>query len=156
MPNATIKKTFAQIADFDSGARNWLVRNPASTKFKYAIERVLKRCQDVLSDYKQKHDEITISNAATDDKGVLLTDERGNFRFKPEGMIKRSREQLELVRSETEIEPYIATEPPKELTVAESDLFMDFVLKERPPEPTEGAAAPAIAVLPEPNAQAPS
>lgn len=148
----TITKTFEEIATFDAEARQlraryeneWRKRDEKNkdrdfpgTKLTYAIDRMLKRAQSVLGHYQEKIKRITVENAAVDKDGVLLVDDRNQFKFKPEGMKKRDEEQMKLFRSETTIEPYYCTAPPKTMRVSDADILMDFVLKERPAEPPE-------------------
>ena len=139
----SINRTYQEIAAFDQEARQWLANREAQwkqqegnkdkafpgTKFTWAVNRVLKRSQAVISDYQERVTELHIKHAAVDDKGVLDLDPRGQFRFKPDELILKNQEQSKLFRSETQIEPYYATEVPDDLTESEKDLFADFVIK---------------------------
>lgn len=142
---ATIKKTFEQISEFDNGARRILQRieqewkqseenknkNFPGTKFSYALNKMLKRSQSVMSHYREDVEELSIEHAAVDDKGILIVDERGQFKYKPDELKKRNKKQYEKFRSQTEIEPHIvkAESIPPELRPEELDVLADFVIQ---------------------------
>jgi hypothetical protein len=144
----TLIRTYEQLAQFNDGARLWLSQHPDKTKFRYAAERVFKRTQSLLGNYQEDIEELNIENCAVDDKGIILMEpprypnQPPEYKFTKEGLLKRNKDRLKLFRTKkVELEPYYATEVP-ELTEAESDIFIDFVIKERPPDPTVSTPKP--------------
>src|SRR6266446_4768825 len=134
-----MRKTYQEIATFDGQARQWIAQHPEKTKFSWAVNRVLKRSQAIVQDYREKAEDLTIKHCSVDDKGNILTDGidqfgRERYKFTPDKLLKRNEEQRALFKTEVEIEPYIATEEPKEISEEDRELFEDFVLNGQVPE----------------------
>lgn len=129
--------TYKRYFGFVALARQWVARHPEESKFKYALGRVLKASQPLQERYSQLLQDICIDNCATDEAGVILSDERGGFRYTKEGMKARDKATQGLDASEVEVEPYFATEVP-ELTEGELEYFTGIVVKE------EGSASGGV------------
>jgi hypothetical protein len=141
---ATIKRSYQEIAQFDREARAYLVRreanwknanpeskaSPPASKFTYAVNRMLKRSQAVIQDYHEQIEEINIKYCSEDKDGNIATDERGQFKFRREELLKRNKDQRELFKTKTEIEVYMATEVPDDLSQEDKDTFSGFVIPE--------------------------
>lgn len=150
---STIHKSYREIGAFDREARGWLARREAEfqskwraekpderkdqkppaapgTKLTYAIARMLKRSQTILQRYQEKISDLEIEHASEDKDGNLAWDERGNLKFKKEALLEKNKKQRELFDGKTEIEPYYATELPKDLSEEEREIFVDFVIKD--------------------------
>ncbi len=125
-----MKKTYQQLINFLNFARPYVRQNAEQTKFRYALERMDKRLKKILDDYADALNDLQISNAAEDDRGVLLTDDKGNFRYTKQGLLDRNKAQRDLLQKEIEVDPYYATELPPELSDAEKEICAGFVMPE--------------------------
>jgi hypothetical protein len=84
-----------------------------------------------MSDYRDKVDEINIKHclAADDGKGEILRDDRGQYKFTKEGMLKRNAEIAKLMHSEIPLEVHFATQLPDDLAISDRDSFLGFVIR---------------------------
>lgn len=134
-----MKTTYEQIYQFAFAARTWLSRDEknAERKMGYAIKRLSPRIEKIQQRYQNAREDIQIDCCSTDDKGIILRDDRGEYRFSKSELKRRNKEWQELFESAVEIKPYIATEIPDDLTDEEREAFAGFVI--------EGAAVAAEA-----------
>ena len=58
------------------------------TKIQKKLFKFAEKIKSYQEDYLTKVEELRLDNAAADDKGVLLTNEKGEFRFSKEGLKK--------------------------------------------------------------------
>lgn len=58
------------------------------TKIQKKLFKFAEKIKPLQEDYFKKVEELRLDNAAADDKGVLLTNEKGEFRFSKEGLKK--------------------------------------------------------------------
>ncbi len=58
------------------------------TKIQKKLFKFAEKIKPFQEDYLKKVEELRLDNAAADDKGVLLTNEKGEFRFSKEGLKK--------------------------------------------------------------------
>jgi hypothetical protein len=58
------------------------------TKIQKKLFKFAEKIKPLQDDYLTKVEELRLDNAAADDKGVLLTNEKGEFRFSKEGLKK--------------------------------------------------------------------
>lgn len=58
------------------------------TKIQKKLFKFAEKIKPFQDDYLTKVEELRLDNAAADDKGVLLTNEKGEFRFSKEGLKK--------------------------------------------------------------------
>ena len=56
------------------------------TKVSQKLVKLAKKLEKYLNDYNEQVEEIRIDNASTDDKGVILKDEKGGYKFSKEGL----------------------------------------------------------------------
>jgi hypothetical protein len=56
------------------------------TKVSQKLVKLAKKLEKYLNDYNEQVEEIRIDNATTDDKGVILKDEKGGYKFSKEGL----------------------------------------------------------------------
>jgi hypothetical protein len=56
------------------------------TKVSQKLVKIAKKLEKYLNDYNEQIEEIRIDNASTDDKGVILKDEKGGYKFSKEGL----------------------------------------------------------------------
>ena len=143
-----MEKTIKEINEFLMNATRYLAVHSEETKFKYAIKKVVKRLdaatEKAKDDYNEKLTDNNVSLASVDKSGNILYEmeiEENNGvkkevktdipKYTPEKLKERNKLQNELFKNllatEIEFEPYIATQIP-ELTEEETDNFKDFVL----------------------------
>lgn len=142
-------KTIKELNEFTLAAAKYLAKNPAETKFSYAVKKVVKRIEkateDAKDDYNEELYDLNVKYASVDEKGNLLyeveitTESNGSkketptqsLKFTADKFIQKNKEQRELAKKllakEIEVEPYIATEIP-ELTEEETETFKNYVL----------------------------
>lgn len=127
----TVKTTYEKIVGFSMMARIWFAKDKSNenTKLGYALTKMDARLQKIQQKYNNRRVDIQIDNCATDEKGLILKDERGEYRFDKAGLKKCNEELQTLFESEVEIEPYFATQVPDSLTEAEREAFTGFVLE---------------------------
>lgn len=58
------------------------------TKIQKKLFKFAEKIKPIQDEYLTKVEELRLDNAAADDKGVLLTNEKGEFRFSKEGLKK--------------------------------------------------------------------
>lgn len=130
-----MKKNFEQMVTFRLYAGAYLKNlNGEKTKLSYAIEKVDKKLQNYFDEYNEAVNDVRIDNAATDDNGVLLTDEKGNFRFTKEGLKAKNKADKRLSEEWGEkkfnVDAYFTTEIPEDLSEEMQSAFAGFVIEE--------------------------
>lgn len=135
-----MKKTYREVNEFSAVATAYTMQHADSdTKFKYALTRMLKQIRPLLEDLQERLSDLNVEFAATDRDeekndegreplGILLTDERGQFRYTKKGLIARNKAHRAVMHEDVEIEPYYASDIP-ELTDSEREVFTGFVLR---------------------------
>lgn len=58
------------------------------TKVSQKLAKIAKKLTKYLDDYNEQVEEIRIDNASTDDKGVILKEEKGGYKFSKDGLKK--------------------------------------------------------------------
>jgi hypothetical protein len=58
------------------------------TKIQKKLFKFAEKIKSYQEDYLKKVEELRLDNAAADDKGVLLTNDKGEFRFSKDGLKK--------------------------------------------------------------------
>jgi hypothetical protein len=128
-------RTYEQILTFANAARGYLERSKGQkTKLAYAIERVMKgyetQTTNLETAYRDKLEDIEIEHCSVDDRGNIIspyvfTKEAQRARLKA-----RKEASAELLKSEVDVTPYMATQIPDDLTEAEREAFAGFVVEE--------------------------
>jgi 23S rRNA pseudoU1915 N3-methylase RlmH len=72
------------------------------TKIGKKLAKVYEKVKKHHEDYSKQAEELRIDNASTDDKGVLLLDEKGEYKFSKEGLKKLMAQLKELGQKEFE------------------------------------------------------
>ena len=83
-----MKSTFLEYFNFVAVANNFLQQHPEESKLKYALEKVGKLNKTLGDDYSAATEDLRIDFCETDDKGIILRDEKGNYRFTKDGLKK--------------------------------------------------------------------
>jgi transcriptional regulator of heat shock response len=81
------------------------------TKVSQKLAKIAKKLEKYLNDYNEQVEEIRIDNASTDDKGVILKEEKGGYKFGKEGLKKLLNQIKELGEKEFSYEPINVVNP---------------------------------------------
>jgi hypothetical protein len=66
------------------------------TKIQKKLFKVYEKVKSTYEDYLEKVEELRLDNALTDDKGGLVLNEQGKYRFNKEGLKKLNKDILTL------------------------------------------------------------
>jgi hypothetical protein len=75
------------------------------TKVQKKLFKLYEKLKPVHEDYNKQRDELRLDNAATDDKGVLIMDEKGDYKFNKEGVKKLTKDVEALNEKEFDFKP---------------------------------------------------
>jgi hypothetical protein len=81
------------------------------TKVSQKLAKIAKKLEKYLNDYNEQVEEIRIDNASTDDKGVILKEEKGGYKFSKEGLKNLLTQIKELGEKEFDYEPINVVNP---------------------------------------------
>lgn len=124
-----MEKTYQECFEFLSAASQWIAGHEEESKFKYALTKLSRKLSRVQEKYRETVEEINIDHCATDPGGVILRDERGQYKYTKEELKKRNKKVNGLFHEVVTVEPHYATEVPETLTDLEKEVFDGFVLK---------------------------
>lgn len=124
-------KTYRECFEFVRAANQWVNRHEEESKFKYALTKVLRKIARVQEKWNEGIEEANIEHCATDKEGVILRDEKGQYRYTKEELLQRNKRVNKLYDSvpEVEVKPHFATEIPDDLTDLDREVFEGFVLQ---------------------------
>lgn len=130
-------RSYRDIIRFAQVASIWQDKpeNAKNSKRKYAIGRVLKDVRAVVEDYNDALAELNIRHCEADDKGRILTDDKGSFIYRKEALSARNKETRTLLDTEVNVGIYFEQTPGPALTPFEEEAFAGFIF----PELTEPA-----------------
>jgi chromosome segregation ATPase len=80
------------------------------TKVSQKLAKIAKKLEKYVIEYNEQVEEIRIDNASTDDKGVLLKDDKG-YKFAKEGLKKVMKQIKDLNEKEFNYEPINVVNP---------------------------------------------
>jgi hypothetical protein len=75
------------------------------TKIQKKLFKLYEKVKPIHEDYNKQRDELRLDNAATDDKNILLTDDKGEYKFNKEGVKKLTKDIETLNEKEFEFKP---------------------------------------------------
>jgi transcriptional regulator of heat shock response len=81
------------------------------TKISQKLTKIAKKLEKYVNEYNEQVEEIRIDNASTDDKGVILKDEKGNYKFSKEGLKNVMKQIKELGEKEFNYESINVVNP---------------------------------------------
>jgi hypothetical protein len=81
------------------------------TKVSQKLGKVAKKLEKYINDYNEQVEEIRIDNASTDDKGVILKEEKGGYKFSKDGLKKVMKQIKDLNEKEFTYEPINVVNP---------------------------------------------
>lgn len=70
------------------------------TKASQKLGKIAKKLEKYVNEYNEQVEEIRIDNASTDDKGVILKEEKGGYKFGKDGLKKVMKQIKELNEKE--------------------------------------------------------
>lgn len=70
------------------------------TKASQKLGKIAKKLEKYVIEYNEQVEEIRIDNASTDDKGVILKEEKGGYKFGKDGLKKVIKQIKELNEKE--------------------------------------------------------
>ena len=70
------------------------------TKASQKLGKIAKKLEKYVIEYNEQVEEIRIDNASTDDKGVILKEEKGGYKFGKDGLKKVMKQIKELGEKE--------------------------------------------------------
>lgn len=62
------------------------------TKVQKKLFKLYEKVKPTHEEYTKQREELRLDNAATDDKGILLMDEKGEYKFNKEGIKKLTKD----------------------------------------------------------------
>jgi hypothetical protein len=98
--------TYADMFQFIAYANHWLNSNKNNTKIHYALRKVIKAANKLVADYQEKLEEININHCSVDDKGIILKDDKNEYRFTKDCLLKRNKERRFLFDSTVTVTPF--------------------------------------------------
>jgi hypothetical protein len=75
------------------------------TKVQKKLFKLYEKVKPFHEDYNKQRDELRLDNAATDDKNVLIMDEKGDYKFNKEGVKKLTKDIEALNEKEFDFKP---------------------------------------------------
>ena len=66
------------------------------TKTQKKLFKIFEKIKPTFTEYQNKIEDLRLDNAATDDKGVLILDDKGNYKFNKEGLKNLTKQINEL------------------------------------------------------------
>ena len=81
------------------------------TKVQKKLFKFGEKLKPYQEQYVNKIEELRLDNAATDDKGVLITDEKGEYKFSKDGLKKLREDIKKLNESEFDFKPIEVLNP---------------------------------------------
>lgn len=81
------------------------------TKVSQKLGKVAKKLEKYINEYNEQVEEIRIDNASTDDKGVILKEEKGGYKFSKDGLKKVMKQIKDLNEKEFKYEPINVVNP---------------------------------------------
>lgn len=133
----TVKKTYSEINVFTQVASQLLKKKkegelvlPEGSKLRYAIQRVLPKCVEHLTDYNEANEDLQVEHASVDTEGNMLKEVNSTeYRYTPAKKVEYNKKVRELFRKKQVDAPqYIAQEIPKWLEEDTKMIFDGFVL----------------------------
>ena len=116
----------------DQAERYLQIKDPdRKTKLAYAITRVSKECQRVVSHYLRDLEDLRVKHCMADSDGAIRRDANANFVFTKDGLNALNAAHRELLQKEiTDFDPYFATDLPDNLSEQWRAEFEGFVIRE--------------------------
>ena len=106
----TYKNLLELVNNLNNEVANQQVKGE-DTKVSQKLTKIAKKLEKYLNDYNEKVEEIRIDNASTDDKGVILKEEKGGYKFGKDGLKTLLSQIKALGEKEFDYEPINVVNP---------------------------------------------
>jgi hypothetical protein len=106
----TYKNLLELVNNLNNEVKNQQVKGE-DTKVSQKLGKIAKKLEKYANDYNEQVEEIRIDNASTDDKGVILKEEKGGYKFGKDGLKKLLNQIKELGEKEFIYEPINVVNP---------------------------------------------
>ena len=94
---------YKQLLELVNNLNNEIINNQVKeqdTKVSQKLGKIAKKLEKYVNEYNEQVEEIRIDNASTDDKGVILKEEKGGYKFGKDGLKKVMKQIKELNEKE--------------------------------------------------------
>lgn len=81
------------------------------TKVQKKLIKIYEKLKPYMESNNEKANELRLDNASVDDKGILLTDEKGGYKYSKEGVKKLTKQLQDLDNEEFVFEKINITNP---------------------------------------------
>ena len=81
------------------------------TKVQKKLFKIFEKVKPVLTEYQDEVEVLRLDNASVDEKGILILDEKGNYKFSKEGITKLKKQIKELGEKEITFEKINVVNP---------------------------------------------
>ena len=133
-----MKKTFKELQEIDLIVGGIYHRKPElrNTKFGYAYKRFVKKnYQPLVDEYQLELQDVRIENAMVDEKTKEILIDRLNprgYKYSKEGLKQVIKDENQISNKfdlkETEIEPFLSSYIPEDLTEEETEILTGIVI----------------------------
>jgi hypothetical protein len=106
----TYKNLLELVDNLNFETRNQQVKGQ-DTKVSQKLAKIAKKLEKYVIEYNEQVEEIRIDNASTDDKGVILKEEKGGYKFSKDGLKKVMKQVKELTEKEFKYEAINVVNP---------------------------------------------
>lgn len=97
------KKTYKELNQLVSSINAVIGRQ--ETKIQKKLFKIYEKVKTYHESYNSQRDELRLDNAATDEKGILIMDEKGEYKFNKEGVKKLTKDIEALNEKEFDFKP---------------------------------------------------
>lgn len=97
------KKKYKELSLFVNSV-NSVIGNQEE-KVQRKLMKIYEKLKVYYDEYQSKLDELRLDNAATDEKGILLLDEKGGYKFNKEGIKNFNKDKDILDETEFDVTP---------------------------------------------------
>lgn len=123
-----MKTTLNKIEKFQNAAHTYFIRVKEDSQLKYAINKQKEFIDAIIKKTKSQVRDIEYSLCAVDKDKHIIRDEYGRLKFTRELQIELEKKINELMELDIEIDNYIISEIPNDLTEEEKQSFEGFVI----------------------------
>ena len=81
------------------------------TKVQKKLFKIFEKLKPVLTEYQDEVETLRLDNASVDEKGILILDDKGNYKFSKEGITKLTKQIKELGEKEITFEKINVVNP---------------------------------------------
>jgi hypothetical protein len=123
--------TYRRLSEFVNAASVWLNANPSGhEKFAYALKKLVKQGRQKFMGYEEQIEDIGITHAAVDERGVILRDAKGDLQYTPDGLKAKIAASRALSSSEVSFQThYVDPSAVPELDEDYLEVFEGIVLR---------------------------